>query len=418
VVQKKILQFGAGNIGRSFIGQLFSKAGYEVVFADVDESLIRALNAKRAYTVEIRDRVNASIHIQNVRAIHCNDADAVVREMTEAEICATAVGPQVLPKLFPVMARGLSGRRSAGKGPLDFILCENLRDAARITREGLVKELSENFPLKTCAGLVETSIGKMVPIIPEKIRQADPLTVYAEAYNTLIVDRKGFLNGVPPVPGLSAKENMKAYVDRKSFIHNLGHAALAYFAHMVEPAMVYTYEAVRDPELRTWVKSAMQESGRLLILMYPGEFDAVAQEEHIDDLLQRFGNEALGDTIFRVGRDLGRKLSAGDRVVAPLLENEKRGLPAPYTMMALACGLFFLPQDQEGRIHEPDRAVVEGAKLSGPEKILTGVCGLTGSLQTFISRAYRSIARESRPNGITREIFGKTIRGLNPHETI
>jgi len=31
---KYFVQFGAGNIGRSFIGQLFSRAGYEVIFIE------------------------------------------------------------------------------------------------------------------------------------------------------------------------------------------------------------------------------------------------------------------------------------------------------------------------------------------------------------------------------------------------
>ena len=35
--EKKILIFGAGKIGRSFIGQLFSRAGYELVFIDANK---------------------------------------------------------------------------------------------------------------------------------------------------------------------------------------------------------------------------------------------------------------------------------------------------------------------------------------------------------------------------------------------
>ncbi len=51
----KLVQLGAGNIGRSFIGQIFSRAGWEVVFVDIDSAVIDELNRKRRYTVEVRD---------------------------------------------------------------------------------------------------------------------------------------------------------------------------------------------------------------------------------------------------------------------------------------------------------------------------------------------------------------------------
>jgi len=42
---------------------------------------------------------------------------------------------------------------------------------------------------------------------------------------------------------------------------------------------------------------------------YPEEFSAKDLVDHIDDLLYRFQNKVLGDTIFMVGCDLMRKLS-------------------------------------------------------------------------------------------------------------
>ena len=36
---KKFVMYGAGNIGRGFIGQTFSKSGYEVVFVDVNREM-------------------------------------------------------------------------------------------------------------------------------------------------------------------------------------------------------------------------------------------------------------------------------------------------------------------------------------------------------------------------------------------
>ena len=50
---KQAIIFGAGNIGRGFMGQLFSESGYFVTFADVDRTLLEALNAKRSYVIRL-----------------------------------------------------------------------------------------------------------------------------------------------------------------------------------------------------------------------------------------------------------------------------------------------------------------------------------------------------------------------------
>jgi len=68
-IKKKMLQFGAGNIGRSFIGQLFSRSGYEVVFVDINRELIKELNKKRVYKLvinknELLDEIILSENIQ------------------------------------------------------------------------------------------------------------------------------------------------------------------------------------------------------------------------------------------------------------------------------------------------------------------------------------------------------------------
>lgn len=373
---EKLVMIGAGNIGRSFVGQIFSRAGYEVVFVDVSQEIVNALNERGKYTVEIKDREPKTIVVENVRGVDGRDTRAVAKELATCRVAATAVGPAALPYIYPNLAAGLVRRREAGNGPLDVIICENMRNAAQAMYDGVADELPRDFPVREMLGAVETSIGKMVPIMDEEIREKDPLLVYAEAYNTLICDAKGFQNPVPDVPQLDPKENMKAYVDRKLFVHNLGHALCAYFAHIEASDLVYTWEAVQHPTIGPATRAGMMESARALIEAYPDEFDEENQREHVNDLLQRFENRALGDTIYRVGRDVRRKLGREDRVIGALRFDARWETDAPYTALCAAAGMRFRAVDENGEMYENDRDFAYHVYPEGAEYVLREVSGL------------------------------------------
>ncbi|MBM3499626.1 MAG: mannitol-1-phosphate 5-dehydrogenase [Armatimonadetes bacterium] len=374
---RKFVQMGAGKVGRSFVAQLFSAAGYEVVFSEVNPAVLAALNARREYTVEVKDRAPATLRVRNVRAVDGRDPEAVARELADCDCAATSVGPDYLRFTYPGIAQGLLLRDAAGGSPLDIILAENLREAAHVVREGVRSLLPEGFPLEARLGLVETSIGKMVPIMSPEEEARDPLLVYAEAYNTLICDAKGFLGGVPPVRGLDAKQNITAYVDRKSFIHNLGHALCAYFAHLEAPELTTTWQAVEHPRVGPATRAGMWESARSLMAAYPEELDETNQGAHIEDLLSRFSNRALGDTIYRVGRDLQRKLGPEDRVIGALRFDEAQGIEAPVTTLCAAAGMLFRATDESGAPFEKDRLFAEEIYPRGVEHVLETVCGLS-----------------------------------------
>jgi mannitol-1-phosphate 5-dehydrogenase len=372
-----LIQFGAGNIGRSFVAQLFSAAGYDVIFVDVVDELVTQLNARGQYTVVIQDTRQKEITVERVRAIHGEDVDAVAEALAEADIAATAVGPNALSHLYPSIANGLALRYARhGVRPLDIILAENLRHAAAIVRTGLRRHLPPEFPLERIVGLAETSIGKMVPIMTDAQRAQDPLLVYAEAYNTLIVDAEAFLNPVPAVPGLAPTRNIAAYVERKLFVHNLGHAAAAYLGYLADPYAGYIWQVMEQREIREMAEAAMWESGRALIAAYPEEFTEGNLRAHIDDLLGRFANRALGDTVFRVGRDLLRKLSRDDRVIGAMRFDLAHGVACPATARVAAAAFEFRGTDERHRLYAPDAKFAEAYYPRGLDTILTEVCGL------------------------------------------
>ena len=118
---KKIVLFGAGKIGRSFIGQLFSRSGYSVVFVEVLKPLVDALNERQRYNVVIKDKTDQIIEINNVRAVLATETDKVIDEIASASICAVSIGQQGLPSVFPVLAKGLLKRQNSNCTLLDII---------------------------------------------------------------------------------------------------------------------------------------------------------------------------------------------------------------------------------------------------------------------------------------------------------
>jgi len=373
----KLIQFGAGNIGRSFIGQLFSRAGWEIVFIDIDERIINELNKRGRYTIEIRDREHQTIEVKNVRGVSGLDIESVRGEICEADLIATAVGQKALPHIMKPLAMGLMKRNQRHPGkPLDIIICENMRDASVFFKDSIRSSLPQDFPLNTSVGFVETSIGKMVPIMSEADREKDPLLVFAEAYNTLILDRNGFKGTVPDVPGLDPKKNIKAYVDRKLFIHNMGHAVLGYTSFVFRNKFQFVWEAADDGEILAVTGKAMWESGNALIKEYPDEFTEQSISDHIEDLLNRFKNKALGDTIYRVGRDLYRKLGPYDRLIGSIKLCLRQVIRPEHIALGTASALLFKAVDEEGNPFENDRVFHEREMSRGIDRVLRRVCSL------------------------------------------
>ncbi|MBD3184798.1 mannitol-1-phosphate 5-dehydrogenase [Candidatus Poribacteria bacterium] len=388
-MSKKFIQYGAGNIGRSLVGQLFSKAGYEVVFIDVDEKIIDALNRERKYLIQVKDEVPQDIWVENVRGVNGNDIEAVVNEIATADMMATAVGTNALKYIYEVIAKGIKER----KEPINIIICENLRHMSKIVRESLTQYLPEGFPFQERVGLVETTIGKMVPIMPKEISEKDPLLVWSEAYNLLYAAKDGFIGEIPDIEGLIVKSNFDAYVDRKLFIHNLGHAITAYLGYLVDPDNIYISTAIENEFVRHITEAAMWESGRALIREYPFEFDEDSQREHINDLICRFGNIHLGDTIYRVGRDVPRKIGFNERLIGAARLGIKNNIMPKYTAMGVAAAFFFRAVDQNGEMYENDKVFAEELERHGVNYILSNICGLDskkhGALMALIRHAHK-----------------------------
>jgi mannitol-1-phosphate 5-dehydrogenase len=374
----RIVIFGAGNIGRSFIAPVFTRGGYEAVFADVAPAVLETLESRNSYElVEKADEGDTVHRVGPVRGVDARDAAAVARELEGADICATCVGAGALPVVLKLIAGAVTRRER----PLDIILAENLKGAAELARASFAEAGISAEDLRRRIGIVETSIGKMVPIMPAEEAAADPLLCWAEPYNTLIVDRDGFTGKVPDIPDFAAVSPITPWVARKLYIHNFGHAAAAYLGYRARPEAGYIWEVLEDKKVADAVESTMSVSGEALRLEYPGVFSAAEIEDHVADLIARFRNRALGDTVYRVGRDLARKFQRRDRVVGAIDLVRKHGLNTEAPLEVFRAALKFTARNPDGAVDKGDAAVISAAKpaAGGASEFLNTIVGIDKS---------------------------------------
>ena len=351
----------------------------EIVFIDVNEQLVLELNNKGSYKVIVKDNNSSDkeILVRNVRAINARDVGLIIEEIATSDLIATSVGQGALKKIIPTISRGLIERQLRyPESAIDIIIAENIRNGAEFFKKELSSNLPEEFPLDQFIGLIETSIGKMVPIMGAKEIEEDLLWVFSEPYNQLILDRKNLKNPLPLIDSINQVDDIKAYVDRKLFIHNLGHAAAAYFGYLKYPSRQYMYQVLDDKEIVTKVEACMNEAASALCREYPLAFTIEDLQDHIQDLITRFQNKALGDTVFRVGRDLSRKLEKNDRILGAILLCQKHNLQSDNILMAAAAGFYFKAQDENNNIFPGDKNFFHQLDSDGIKNVLVDICHL------------------------------------------
>lgn len=381
----KALHFGAGNIGRGFIGKLLADAGIQLTFADVNQVVLDALNARHSYQVHVVGEQEQIDTVSNVNAVS-SVGDEVIDLIAEVDLVTTAVGPVVLERIAPSVAKGLVLRRANGNvKPLNIIACENMVRGTSQLKDHVMKALSadDQVWVEEHVGFVDSAVDRIVP--PSESATHDPLEVTVETFSEWIVDKTQFKGELPNIPGMELTDNLMAFVERKLFTLNTGHAITAYLGQLAGHATIR--DAILDEKVRAVVQGAMQESGAVLIKRYG--FEADKHAAYIQKILTRFENPYLKDDVERVGRQPLRKLSAGDRLIKPTLGTIEYNLPHTNLVQGIAAAMHYRseadPQAQE---------LVALLAEKGPQATLAEISGLDASSEvvTSVVSAYNAMA--------------------------
>lgn len=363
----KALHFGAGNIGRGFVGVLLHEAGYELVFADVAGSLIDALNDQDAYTVHEVGEGSQDHEVTGFSGVNsASDAEGLAEQIRTADVITTAVGPKVLQIIAPSIAAGLRARAETGvQGRVAVMACENAINAT----DGLARAIRESYPeADEVAIFANTAVDRIVP----DQAPGQGLDVTVETYHEWAVESGPFGGDVPEIPGVTWVEDLGPYITRKLFTVNTGHAATAYFGRRAGISKIS--DVLEDAGLRSRVEAVLAETKELLVARFG--FAPEVQQAYVEKIITRFTNPHLPDTVERVGRAPLRKISRNERFIGPAAELAERGLGAPALVGAVAAALAFdVPADPESVELQARLAEVRGDRQA-VDRLVTELTGI------------------------------------------
>ncbi|MDF2561371.1 MAG: mannitol-phosphate 5-dehydrogenase [Microbacterium sp.] len=330
----KAVHFGAGNIGRGFVGLLLREGGYEVVFSDVADALVDAINAVDSYTVHEAGPGGTDHTVTGFRAVNSRtDPAAVAEEVATADVVTTAVGPTVLRFVAPSIVAGLA-LRSPDAAPLQVMACENAIGATDLLRSEVAAAAGADAEtLLSHAVFANTAVDRIVPAQPE----GGGVDVTVEPYFEWAIETGPFGGTLPNIPGAHFVDDLAPYIERKLFTVNTGHAATAYFGARARIDRIS--DALADPAIAASVSAALEETSAVLVAEHG--LDPADLAEYRATILDRFRNPELVDTVQRVGRQPLRKISRHERFVGPAAMAAERGLPTAALVAAVSAALEF-----------------------------------------------------------------------------
>ena len=332
----KALHFGAGKIGRGFIGALLSQSGYDTLFADEQQQVVEAINRDGGYNIHLVGNQSTIQRIDGISAIIAS-SDAAVEAVACADIITTAVSMTYLPDVAKVIAQGLEKRHTTGETkPLNIFCCENGIRATSHLR-ALVAELTNLDIVGKNVGFVDCCVDRIVPIIT----MDNPLDVAVEPDFEWCIDRTAIVGELPNLPDAHFVDDIDAYISRKLFTLNTAHCSTAYLG--AHKGYKYIHEAICDEQIREIVAGIMHESGSALVRRFSLSMEE--QNAYANKILSRFANAHLGDTTSRVAHDPKRKLSPKLYFSYPISMALQHGVEVNHLATAAAAALAYRSAD-------------------------------------------------------------------------
>ena len=244
-----------------------------------------------------------------------DDATGLFR--TESEGAARdAADPHHPTTSFGYIVEALRRRRDAGVPPFTVMSCDNLPGNGKVARTAVVSQAAMSDP--ELADWIDGNVAFpscMVDRITPQTTQTDiaelrrglgvedAWPVVCEPFSQWVLE-DDFPAGRPPLEevGVQMVDDVAPYELMKLRLLNASHQGLAHWGRLL--GMEYAHEAAADEDISSWVRAYLEREARATLRSVPG----IDLDDYVDTLFERFTNEAIADTLFRLAQGASSRM--------------------------------------------------------------------------------------------------------------
>lgn len=295
-----------------------------------------------------QDQVTGDLDLRN---------DAVIHDLNNIETPKTAIG---------YIVAGLNKRFQAGSKSFSVLSCDNLQSNGDMTKKLVIQfatqlnpelaiwiEKNTTFPNSMVDRITPRTTQELKDFLKVRFGIDDRFPVKSEEFIQWVIE-DNFCDGRPEWEGLNDPSDFMFVEDVHPFemmklrLLNAGHAALAYFSHLIGHTQVEL--AMVDPLVRKFVRCYMDQA-TLAIPDVPIDLD-----RYKDQLIERFTNP-LGDQVPRLCMDGAKKMK--EFVAGTIRDVVARGGETKFISMLLASWIRYMTAvDEHGLnfdINDPEK---------------------------------------------------------------
>ncbi|PAK21462.1 mannitol-1-phosphate 5-dehydrogenase [Mycoplasmopsis agassizii] len=293
----KALHFGAGNIGKALIGELYFKNNFDFTLVDSNQEVISKLNSQKKYLIKYLD-TNQIFEITNFDSLWSNEKSELIKKLRAAHFISTSIGSNNLKYLLEIFEQAFKNFELDHE--IAIIFFEN---GYRISSK--FKSLIETKFINNKLVFIDTVVDRIVPV-----QNSNDNYLLCESFYEITIDKTQYKSSLTKINFVDYSDDLDSYINRKIILVNGSHTLVGLLGN--KQSLKYIDETLKVEDNLVLLDEFHNQAIESLLKSFP-KFKKDELKNYANIFLKRINVAELYDTNNRVIRNPITKISPGER---------------------------------------------------------------------------------------------------------